>query len=168
MGQQAKLSETGSAVVVDDSHYPYLIATWFGAPAVDTIEFYFAWQAERLARARDEGIKVATIIDGIEASRPSPSIRKTLAELSKSILDEFDPYIVHSWVILQNPLIRGVITAITWMTPMRTSTAPTPVLALQAGARALLQENIPIPAGFDPSSYTRPDRPTGKARRSAS
>jgi hypothetical protein len=158
-GRSERTSGTTSALVVDDSHFPFLVATWFGKPDEETIRYYFDWQGERLARARDQGVKVATIIDAIDAERPPSTIRKTLAECSEKILSEFDPYIVHSWVVVQSPLIRGVITALTWMTPMRLSTAPVPRVALEDASRALLQAGIRVPSNLDPGLYIRPKNP---------
>jgi hypothetical protein len=161
MGRSQKVSAKGNAVVVDDSLYPFAIATWFGQPDEELINFYFDWQEQRLIRARDEGIQVATIIDATDGDRPPSTVRHVLAERSKVILGEFDPYIVYSWVVLTNALVRGVITAIKWMTPMRTIAAASMKEALVEGARALEKAGIEPPVGFDPDAYERPPRPNG-------
>ena len=159
MGREKLIGQGGASSVVDDTLFPFLIATWFGAPDDELIRFYFDWQAKGLARARAAGIKVVTVIDGIDAARPPSTIRKTIADCSTTILEEFDPYIVHSWVVVHSPLLRGVITAIMWMVPMRLSTAPTCTMALEDAARALVEAGVSLPENFSAASYVRPTEP---------
>jgi hypothetical protein len=163
MEPQHIISEHGNAVVVCDDHFPVVIATWFGKPDVETINFYFEWQARRLARARDEETKVVTIIDVLDTERPPASVRKTLADQSEAILGEFDELIVHSWVVVDNVLVRGALTAISWITPMRISTSRRTREALEEGCRALLSAGIGLPSSLDPASYQRPTPPEDSA-----
>lgn len=159
MAREEKIGQGGASIVVDNTLFPFLIATWYGAPDDELIRFYFEWQTKGLARARAAGIKVVTIIDGIDAARPPSTIRKTIADCSTTILEEFDPCIVHSWVVVHSPLLRGVITAIMWMVPMRLSTAPTCSMALEDAARALVDAGILLPPNFNAASYVRPHEP---------
>lgn len=110
--EEKKISKNGGAIVVSDAHFPLLISTWFGTPDKEIIEFYFEWQAIRLAHARDSNTRVVTIIDALDAARPAASMRKTIAEHSEKILEGFAPIIVHSRVVVESALVRGAITAI--------------------------------------------------------
>ena len=107
-----------------------------------------------------EGGGASVVVDG----RPPSTIRKTLADCSAEFLKEFDSYIVHSWVVVHSPLLRGVITAITWMTPMRLSSSPTCALALEDASRALQNKAIALPEDFDVGSCVRPNEPKIEAQ----
>ena len=61
--------------------------------------------------------------------------------------------------MLQSSLVRGVLTAMSWLTELRYSTAPSAREALENASQALLQAEIKLPQSLNPATYERPKRP---------
>ena len=78
-----------AAVVVDDTYFPIVIATWFGPPNERLINYYVEWQTKQLRRAATDATRVATVIDALDGVRPPATIRKVLTEHSETMLKDF-------------------------------------------------------------------------------
>ena len=129
-----------SEFVIDTSHLPLLITTWFGSPTVGLVEAYTEWFVRFVDRSRTAGNKFVILDDALRAGRPAPPVRGLLAKIqcpSEVVVDRV--------VAVDTAAIRGALTAMSWITgnPIKTT------LTIDEGVRECL-------ACLDGSGVTRP------------
>lgn len=112
--------EGPSEFVVDTSHLPLLITTWFASPTFELAQAYMAWFDEYVERCRISGRRVMILDDASRAGRPVPAVRGQLSKI------HCPPEVVIDRVVVVNSsAIRGAITALSWITgnPIKTATS---------------------------------------------
>jgi hypothetical protein len=145
-------------VIVDDRFFPVLISTWSGRANETTVRAFFEWSQRQMQRARKEGVKILQISDATDAERPDPVTRRLLAELTDLQGDEAADLNYTSLVVLENPVIRGAMTAIGWLTRRKlelVAVADMPT-AIRRAREELTKAGVKPPADLDPGSYVRP------------
>ena len=111
--------EGPSEFVVDTSHLPLLITTWFASPTLELAEAYTRWFHEYVERCRISGRRFVILDDASRAGRPAPPVRGCLSKI------QCPPEVVIDRVVVVNSsAIRGAITALSWITgnPIKTAT----------------------------------------------
>jgi hypothetical protein len=102
-------------------------------------------ELKRMFSARTARERYALFVDGRRAARPSPIVR---AELSKLVqdLDPNDKRCFATAVVVQSPLVAGVLTALLWFRPK--DRAPLRSFSAVSQALAWLQElnGAPLPS----------------------
>jgi hypothetical protein len=140
-----------SEFVIDTSHLPLLITTWFGSPTLGLIEVYSEWLARFVEKSRSSGSKFVILDDAIRAGRPAPPVRGLLAKVQCPI-----DVVVDRVVVVDTAAIRGAITALSWITGNPIKTTP----AIDQGVRGCLASldaaGVPRPHEF----VFRPAEPT--------
>jgi hypothetical protein len=140
-----------SELVIDTSHLPLLITTWFGSPTLGLVEAYTEWFVRFVERTRAAGQKVVILDDAIRGGRPAPPVRAVLAKIQCP-----SDVVVDRIVVVDSAAIRGAITALSWSTGNPIKTTPT----IDQGVRdclALLDEaTVARPREF----VFRPAEPT--------
>jgi hypothetical protein len=109
-----------SELVIDTTHLPLLITTWFGSPTIGLVEAYTEWFGRFVEKTRAAGHKVVILDDAIRGGRPAPPVRAVLAKIqcpSEVVVDRV--------VVVDSAAIRGAITALSWSTGNPIKTAPT-------------------------------------------
>jgi hypothetical protein len=148
--------------VVDNTYWPILIATWFGRPSEALVEKYFGEHDRHVQRARNANEKIIVITDTFATERPNPVARKRIVELTEAQGDAARAVTLRSYIVIENPVIRGVVTALGWVYPKFADSENVGSLAqaLELGVEALRSLGIPAPVGLVPARHTRPARPT--------
>jgi hypothetical protein len=109
-----------SELVIDSSHLPLLITTWFGSPTLGLVEAYTEWFVRFVERTRAAGQKVVILDDAIRGGRPAPPVRAVLAKIQCP-----SDVVVDRIVVVDSAAIRGAITALSWSTGNPIKTTPT-------------------------------------------
>lgn len=129
----------GGLLVVDDQYGPVIISTFIGHTDVDGAGWHERVHLE-LIRKHSQGQKrVVSISDATQARRPSAEARKFWAESAKRTSEASEEMVLATLVVINNPVIRGAITAIGWMSEAVRAVEPFSTLnAAIAEARARL------------------------------
>jgi hypothetical protein len=129
--QSVRRVDGESEFVIDTSHMPLLITTWFGSPTLGLVEAYTEWFVRFVERSRAAGQKFVILDDAIRAGRPAPPVRGLLAKVqcpSDVVLDRV--------VVVDTAAIRGALTALSWITGNPIKTTP----AIEQGVRDCLAQ----------------------------
>ena len=155
------LRDADAAIVIDDRAPGVVIATWFGEPTLELVDRYFDWHAVFVDGVRKARGRFVLITDTFATARPSPSARKRIAERTEALGPDLQELTIGSYLVVENALIRGVITALAWLHAPLAETVPlgSPALAIGAALRDLDAAGIPRPANLSPATYKRPARP---------
>jgi len=150
-----------SSVTVDDALWPIVIATWFGRPTEDLVDRYFEHHSELLQQARDEQTRIILISDTFATERPSPLTRKRIVERTEAQPEDVRYLTIDSFIVIENPVIRGVVMALAWVYPKmaESKNVGNLSLALEESIEALRKAGIAPPKHLVPSAYQRPARP---------
>ncbi len=102
-------------MIVDHS-WPLVSVRWpKEAIAPDALDRLFAATDGWLARREP----FAMLTDGRDAAAPTALVRKRLAENAKQNEDALARYLAASAVVVGNPVVRAMITAVNWLAPPR-------------------------------------------------
>jgi hypothetical protein len=149
-----------ASLIVDDSHGALYIATWFGAPNDRVVTRYFDWFDRTVGRHLRDKAPFVLITDALDTARPTPSARKLIAERTDA-MPAFGELNVGNYLVLSNPLVRGAITAMQWISrkPWTSVMVGTLQEALARGLGDLARAGARRPS-LDAERYQRPKRPT--------
>jgi len=111
MGGERRFQDGRIEVHLDHRAAPLLVHTWVGAPTMRVVEPYFAAVAE-LAEA---GERYLIITDASRAGRPDASVRRAITQHSAALAAQREALSVGSVVIVSNALVRGALTAMSWV-----------------------------------------------------
>ncbi len=105
-----------SSIVVDDRRFPIVTVTFRG----DATDAQFRAYLDQMTRMVDRREKNAVIMDAREAVRTPPIQRRMQSEWMKTHHDSLARWSVGTAFVITSPLVRGVLTAILWLSPMAT------------------------------------------------
>ncbi|PRQ09040.1 hypothetical protein ENSA7_10300 [Enhygromyxa salina] len=111
-----QIADATSEILIDVAHAPLYLSCWRGQLSVDVVTQLFEFSHEVAQAALDSMTRVAYVNHVDDVQRPSSDVRRTVTELSLELArsGRREPT-VGSWQIICNPLIRGVLTALTWV-----------------------------------------------------
>jgi hypothetical protein len=163
------MGDKDDVVVADDTHFPVIVATWHGAPSERSVRAYFAWLGPQLLRSKREGCPLVNVSDSGKAGVPDADVRRLIADLTKQWeAAGADDRRVTSIVVVENAVLRGVVSAIAWLHgSLKTSQYATCEEALDAALAVLLRAGRPAPPRLSPSRWRRPGRTPGSETDSA-
>jgi hypothetical protein len=152
-------ASTGGSLVVDDRYFPLILSRWSGEITMEVIQQHIAFLTGMLDRARAEGLLVAEVSDGREAERPPATMRKLLAERVEDLFGRYPEMLRPTHVVIDNPVLRGVLTAMSWLTrqPLEIRAYRTLPEAIRAGLAQLHESARGTPPAIDPDAYAFPD-----------
>ena len=152
------IADDHARIVVDDRYFPLVVTTWFGDPSEAMVERYFAWLVGLVDRTVAAQTKYVLITDASDAKRPRPSVRQQIAERTDALPDVVVDINVGNYVVVENPLVRGALTAMQWLSrsTWTNKTVGSCAEAIALGLEDLDGHGIPRPAGLDPARYARP------------
>lgn len=158
MGELRWVTSGAGAVALDDRHYPVVIATWEGPADAVTLGTFFDWNDDVLRRAIQDRRHFSLITDAARAERPDAAARAIIAERTQRMQREradADPYRIVGPVVLDNPLVRGALTAVGWLmgTSLDTEYAPSCAAAIATVRDRFASKGAPWPASLDPKRY---------------
>jgi hypothetical protein len=146
------------AIAIDMRAHPVVITTWFGTATVDLIDRYYQWFDTLVAASLAAEQRLVRISDLGPARFPPGNVRKRSYEHIRGDLAT-DVTLVN-YVVVENPLIRGVVASIRWIGGGRREPdfqlVDTVPHALERAIERLKIARIPRPEGLEPDSYEPP------------
>ena len=146
--------EDGYAIA-DDRYFPVVLSKFAGTADVAMMERYFDWMEERFKRARREGKQIVQITDALDVVRPPAPVRDAIARMSDAQKDSYDEFSLGSFIVLDNILVRGTITAINRVSKRGlglTSCSSVPE-AISRAIEAMRDAGFRAPLGLQPEGY---------------
>src|SRR5262249_49949625 len=126
------------SIDVDDSRWPLVVIHWHpGAITDDDVAWFLETSRVHLARRE----RFASLHDGVRATGLDGKQRKCMADHVREHHDMLARYHVAAAIVANSPVIRGVITAINWLSP---PPFPQRTFATQLDAEAWLREMLTI------------------------
>ena len=119
---------------IDDSRWPLVVVSWLGTTVTASeIDRFLQKGDEHLARrepyvALHDGVR-ATGIDAAQRKRLAAHVDANRAALAK--------YCVAAAIVASSPIVRGIVTAVNWMSPPPMSQR---VFGTRANAESWLRE----------------------------
>jgi hypothetical protein len=158
MGELRWATSPNGSVALDDRTFPVLFTTFVGGADATTLRAFFAWNDAFLARAEREKRVFSLITDASVARPPDANARALIAELTKKMQRDHqaaDALRVQGPVVIDNPLIRGALTAVGWImgTSLETEYADSCEAAITLVQQRFVARGAPWPAGLTPKSY---------------
>jgi len=152
----------GDAIVVDETHFPVVIATWYGAASPASVRAYYDWLGRMLERAVAARRTLVNIVDSAPAGVPSAEVRRLISELTLVWEKQgANDTTVRAFVVIESAAIRGVINVLNWLHGgMKSVNVASLDDAVQSGLGALADAGEPVPPGFAVGRVARPPRPT--------
>ena len=106
----------GSSFVADGRYFPLLVATWYGETSEASLRRYHRWVGAMRERGRREDVQIVSINDSRNAQRPPATVRKVAVELMlESRRAAGDGLQLPTLVVVDSPLVRGALAAMSWM-----------------------------------------------------
>ncbi|HEX8954589.1 MAG TPA: hypothetical protein VF945_22195 [Polyangia bacterium] len=104
----------GPRVVVDESKWPRVYATWPGQQLDDEA---FEAMVRAMSALANRGERYVIIHDARRAARPTPKQRAYAAAQQKLDAERTRRLLAGTALVVSSPLIASVVTAINWITP---------------------------------------------------
>jgi hypothetical protein len=139
----------------DNRYFPLVIAKPHKGWAEDAVRYYFeTWRATLAAQAHKQGVGIVIILDIRSSTVPPATVRKTAGELTAT--DKNTKGLFRTLVVVDNPMLRGVITAIMWLAgDAPVSFVGTLPEGLKGAFREFEAKGVEHPQ-IDPATYTFP------------
>jgi len=128
--------------VFDDSIFPFFGLRHYGPGNPDTLRLLYQVRKPVTDYASKHGKKVVMIYDIEQMQVPDAVSRKGVAEIAK--VAETSPGFATTIVIVPNPLLRGVVTALAWMGVTALTSASSTQDAIRQGSRLLNDDSIEV------------------------
>jgi hypothetical protein len=108
---------TRGAIVIDDRYTPLIITTFFGETDLALGRWFEDVHKKLLLSHGAQGRRILSIADATMAVKPTPDMRRFWAELSDRSTPTMKEATLATFLVVNSALIRGAITAISWMSP---------------------------------------------------
>lgn len=147
-----------STVVVDARHWPVVFATWFDEPTESLVRSYFEVHATLLERARSNKEPFVLVTDTFATKQPAAKARKLIADLTNAQPAYAASMTIGSVIIIENAILRGVVTALRWILPRmaESETVGSVAGAIDYANATLGKHGIQRPASL--ATYKRPTK----------
>jgi hypothetical protein len=99
---------------VDERHWPFVVFHFRGQVSMDELEKYLARQDELLARHQP----TCSIVLAEEAKLWETPVLRRQAEWIKTNQELLRRYSLGAALVIQSPIVRGMLKAILWIQPM--------------------------------------------------
>jgi hypothetical protein len=104
-----------STLDIDESGFPLVVATFRGQMTASLLAPYFArvdaWYRDQLS--------YACVFDIARCDIPSAADRKRIAATIAAYEAKVERFCVGAALVVTNPVLRGAVTAVLWVHPMR-------------------------------------------------
>jgi hypothetical protein len=154
---QLRLLEDDKCSIIVDERYPSLvIAKFTGITTEKLLREYFTWYRGCLSSLRPTD-KFVLIADTREVFDSSSIVRKVAAEEMSKLPGLMREHCLQSIIIVDSAAMRGILTAIGWLTRMSNMTVAkdlSEAFALTSGI--LSRAGLEMPRGLEAASYRVP------------
>jgi hypothetical protein len=148
-----------TSLAVDDTYFPVVFATWKGSADPTVVEAAADFLDAQLGRAAAEGVRLVCIHDALGAKRPRADMRETWEGLTQRLSGRAEEIGTLSIVIVDNTLVRSVMTAVVFFANARkrTRVTDTRAKAIDMALQRLDAQGDVRPKGLHPDSYRPPN-----------
>jgi len=108
---------TKGAVVVDDRYAPLIIVTFLGETDLTLAKWFEDVHRRIILSHGVQGRRILSIADATRSVKPTPELRRFWAEMSERTTPAMKEATLATFLVVNSALIRGAITAISWMSP---------------------------------------------------
>lgn len=109
------ISDGDAKVVFDNRYFPILMTAWYGEPTMQLSQRYFETRQQIFfSRGERDGGKGIIAADLSRMKAPPATIRRYMGEQGKA--QDVSPFFDGYCIVVSNALLRGVVTALTWIT----------------------------------------------------
>lgn len=138
-----------AAITIDDSRHPLVLVTFAGTATDAEFQSYLERMETLVLQRRETN---CTILDASRAGDTPAKQRRMQAEWLKRNDALLKAYSVGTAFVITSPLVRGLLTAILWLTPMPTAhVVVASIDEAEAWARARLRERgVAVPQDARP------------------
>ncbi len=98
----------------DDSHLPLMISTFRGPLDVDAARWHDEVSTKVIVRSLAEGRRVLHVVDARDVDVPSAQLRRFWADRISQSVGTLEA-MLGVFVVIDKPILRGVLTAINWL-----------------------------------------------------
>lgn len=105
------------AVVIDDRYSPILVTTFFGDISLEVATWHGETHQAMVATQARRAAKAISITDSSHTKAPPAEVRKYWGDLTKNFPAEIKQTTLAAIVVIKSPIIRGVMTALSWLNP---------------------------------------------------
>ena len=107
--------QNGCNLIWDDRYFPIMVSITQGMPTLAVMEVIYSNRNDLCTYAKGRGMKTIHIADVSQAGSPDAMTRKKITELGKVSDQPFLDTHLATVLVVTNPLIRGVIAAVSWL-----------------------------------------------------
>jgi hypothetical protein len=151
-----ELKDQGCSALIDERFDPLIVASFYGLITPKLILEFSAWFRGYLTSLRP-GTKFVMVNDPRGVPSHSPVVRKIAGEEMKKLRTQMELHSLQNIMIIDNTLLRGALTALSWLTGDRTHCAVKDMPeAIRTALEALTRAGLPVPDGVDAMSYEVP------------
>ncbi|NJK32246.1 MAG: hypothetical protein HC927_07470 [Deltaproteobacteria bacterium] len=155
MLERVEFSTSVGLTVCDSRYFPIVVMQWYGTTDLPTMQRYADWIQRLLAWMERSDARGVLISDLRASERPSPTIRRAIGELRHSFEGAVQRLMLDDLLIIDNPAIRGIMTAIGWVKPdIRMHVVGSMEKALALARDTLSDAGIPAPQ-VEASAFVR-------------
>jgi len=105
------------AVVIDDRHLPVIVTTFFGEVSLEAATWHGKTHQALVEEQSRRSARIITITDSSHTKPPPAEVRKYWADLTKNFPPAVKEATLAAFVVIKSPVIRGVMTALSWLNP---------------------------------------------------
>jgi hypothetical protein len=98
----------------DDNHLPLMISTFRGPLDLDVARWHDDVSSRAIAQSLAQGRRVLHVVDARDVDVPSAQLRKFWAERITQSASTIEA-MLGVFVVIDKPILRGVLTAINWI-----------------------------------------------------
>ena len=148
-------SSPDTSLVLDDRHFPVVIATWLGKSSIDAAQALGDWLRRVATRAATEDVGFVLVYDSTQLEpKPSAKLRAFMAHdldaLDESSCGRFLGVLVRA----EDKLLRSKVAMLTWLLTRRVR-----ITTMNSMESALVQAKLVLEsAGFAPPTHLEPSR----------
>jgi hypothetical protein len=151
-----EFKDEGCSARIDQRFDPVIVASFYGAITKKLMLEFSAWFRAYLMSLRP-GTKFVMINDPRGVPSHSPVIRKIAVEEMGKLKTLMELHSLENIMIIDNTLLRGAITALSWLTGNRAHCAVKDMPeAITTASQALTRAGLPVPAGLHALSQEIP------------
>jgi hypothetical protein len=107
----------GGAVAIDGRYLPLIVSCFVGDVNLPLGMWYEQTIHEIVGSETLGGRRTINIHDATRSTRTSAEMRKFWADLSTRDAETIGAQTLHNFIVVSSPIMRGVITAVSWLNP---------------------------------------------------
>jgi hypothetical protein len=122
-GRDPALARTRAMMLVEAKFYPYIVISFRGTGHAEA-EYRAMFEAAEAAARRALRERTKCVCISISSGSMSAAERKLVARLIEESPKDLQHAAIGTFVVVQNALFRGIITALRWVAPTLTTLEP--------------------------------------------